>query len=235
MDMSRVQKRFYHDVSVRHLPGGWSVELDGRAIRTPARAPLNLPCQQLAEQIAGEWQGQGESLDIANMHFTRLANVAIDRTPKVRKEMAGEIVRYCETDLVCHLAAAPAELRARQQSAWRPVRDWAGAALGIMLLPVDGVIASPQPAASLDAARNHAISLDDFRLTGLVFGCSLFGSALLAMAVEQARLTSSDAWTHSRIDETFQAEQWGRDADADRAEADRKQQADRLGAWFDSL
>ena len=233
--MSVAPKRFYRHAEPAPCGSRWQVELDGRALRTPARAVLELPTRAMAERVAAEWAGQGETLDIHSMHLTRLANVALDRTPLTRSEMADEVARFCETDLLCHLADTPEALHARQEAAWRPVRDWAGPALGILLVPVTGIRAAPQPAASLDAARNHAMSLDDFRLTGLAFGCGLFGSALLALAVEQGEVEADKAWASSRIDEEFQAEQWGRDAEADAAASAGQQQAMALGNWFSAL
>ena len=233
--MSDAPKRFYATATPVALGQAWGVELDGRLLRTPAKAELALPTRALADLIAEEWAGQGERLDIQRMHLTRLANVAIDRTPAVRPEMAQEVAKYCETDLVCHLAETPGELRARQEAAWKPIRDWAGPALGIMLLPVNGIMAAPQPQASLDAACNHAMSLDEFRLTGLAFGCGLFGSALLALAVEQGELEALRAFECSQVDECFQAEQWGLDSEAEAAWAARREQADALGNWFSAL
>lgn len=236
MSVSDRPKRFYKTAeAVPAGEGGWTVQLDGRPLKTPARAELAVPREALAHAIASEWAGQGERLDIAAMHLTRLANVAIDRTPGSRAALADEVARYCETDLVCHLAEGPSDLRARQEAAWREIRDWAGRALGVLLVPVEGVIAAPQPAASLDAARNHAMSLDAFRLTGLGFGCGLFGSALLALAVEQGRLGADEAFARARIDEDYQAEQWGRDDEAEAAAAARRKEAEALGHWFAAL
>jgi len=228
-------KRFYKAAEAELSEGGWRVVLDGRPVRTPARAELTMPTEALAEAVAAEWADQGDFLDVASMHLTRLANVAIDRTPSVRGDMAAEVARYCETDLTCHLADDPRELRAQQESAWKPIRDWAGPALGILLLPVTGIVAAPQPEASLKAAEAHGTSLDDFRLTGLVFGCGLFGSALLALAVEQGEIEALDGFERAHVDETFQESQWGEDTEAHAARQAKRLEAAALGAWFEAL
>ena len=227
-------KRFYKEAAAEQMPGGWTVALDGRTIKTPARAALCLPSQRLARAVAAEWNEQGETIDLAAMHLTRLANVAIDRTPEVREEMADEMARYCETDLLCHLAESPVELVERQDAYWRPVRDWAGQELDILLVPVEGVIPSPQPDASLEAARQVALEMDDFRLTGALFGCGLFGSALLALAVAEGQLSAADAFEVSRVDEVWQIEQWGEDEEAKQVtEARRKEARAGLKKYFD--
>ena len=232
-----VQKpgRFYKSVDVAPLESEWTVQLDGRVLKTPAKASLQLPTEALAHAIAAEWDAQQDVLDIHAMHVTRLANVAIDRTPLAREEMADELARYCETDLVCHLADGPAVLRERQEEAWAELRAWAGKVRGVVLMPVEGIVAAVQPPASLDAARTYAKSLDDFRLTGLAYGCGLLGSAVLAMAVAEGRLSAAKAFEASRIDEVFQQEQWGVDEEAAITMQARSLEAQALGRWFEVL
>ena len=172
-------KRFYETAKPEQIPGGWTVELDGRSIKTPARVALKLPTEKLAKAIAAEWNAQDAEIDLMSMHLTRLANVAIDRTPEIRYEMADELARYCETDLVCHIAEEPEELAELEEAHWAPLGAWAGQALDVILVPVEGIIASPQPDASLEAARNYALGLEDFALTGLfAFGFQRFDHVL---------------------------------------------------------
>lgn len=228
-------KRFYKQAAIDKIDGGWTVVLDGRSIKTPARLPLTLPAERLAKAIAAEWNAQEEYIDLAAMHLTRLANVAIDRVEDARDDMADELARYCETDLLCHIAETPDELAEAEESHWAPVRDWAGDTLGVNLVPVIGIIASPQPDASLEAARQHALGLDAFRLTGMLYAAGLFGSALLALAVEQEAMNAEDAFEVSRIDEAWQADQWGEDDEAKAATQARRLEAKALGVWFRAL
>ena len=235
MDKVTLPKRFYKTAAAAEVQGGFAVELDGRPIKTPAKTGLTLPTKALADAIAAEWESQGETLHLQEMTLTRLANVAIDRTPDTRAELATELARYAGTDVTCYLAETPSELRARQEAAWQPWRDWAGKTLGIVLVPVIGLIASPQPQASLDAVRNHALERDDFRLTALTWGCSLFGSAVLVLAVEAGALKADAALAASCIDEDWQAEQWGEDDEAKAVRLGRAREAAALQTWFDAL
>lgn len=228
-------KRFFTAATAGEIEGGFGVFLDGRPVRTPAGRPQAVPTLALAEAMAEEWERQDGVIDIASMHLTRLANVAIDRTPLTREDMEAEVGHFCETDLVCFLDPNNTGLRDRQNEHWRPMRDWAGQHLGIMLLPVEGVIASPQPATSLETARTHARALDDFRLTGLVYGCGLFSSAVLALATEQGRLDALEAFGLSRLEEDFQIEHWGEDMEAAAVANARRLEAAALGAWFETL
>lgn len=227
--------RVYKTAAAVALPEGWSVALDGRTIKTPARSAMVLPTQGLADAIATEWQSQGSKVNLADMHLTRLASIAIDRTPSLRDEMADELARYCETDLICHIADGPRELVRLEEARWAPVRDWAAEMLSVHLVTVQGILPSPQPDASLEAARAYALGLDDFRLTGLLFGCGLFGSALLAMAATDGAMTALEAFEASRIDETWQMAQWGEDAEAIAAAEARRVEARALAKWIEAL
>lgn len=235
MDKVDKPKRFYKQASAVEVEGGFAVELDGRPIKTPAKATLTLPTAALAEAIANEWAEQGETLDLQAMTLTRLANVALDRTPETRAELADELTRYAGTDVICYLADAPSELRERQEAAWKPWREWAGRELDVVLVPVVGLMASPQPQASLEAVRAHALGLDDFRLTALTWACSLLGSAVLALAVERGAVTAPEALTASIIDEDWQIEQWGEDEEAMQVRAARAKDAAALQLWFEAL
>ena len=235
MDKVSLPKRFYKDAAVARDENGFSVELDGRASKTPEKATLTLPSEALAIAVANEWAAQGETLDLQGMTLTRLANVALDRTPDTRADLAEELSRYASTDVTCYLAETPAALRERQEAAWQLWREWAGKELGVVLVPVVGLMASPQPQASLDAVRDHALGLDDFRLTALAWGCSLLGSAVLALAVERGALGAREAFAASCVDETWQIEQWGEDEEAMAVRAARERDAAALQVWFETL
>ena len=235
MNMNSAPKRFYKKAAINDIDSGWQVELDGRVVKTPQKAALALPTEPLARAVANEWDEQGDTLNLASMTLTRLANVAIDRTPSTRNDLVDEITRYAETDLTCFLADGPQALRERQERAWRPWRDWAGKKHSVVLVPVEGLIASPQPESSLQAVRTFAEALDDFQLTGLAWAASLFGSAVLSIAVSDGALNSEEALQHSLIDELWQIEQWGDDEEAATARAGRVRDANALGRWFDGL
>ncbi len=194
--------------------GGFVVLLDGRPVKTPADGMLSTPWRALAELLAREWAAQGERIDPHAMTATRLVNVAIDRAPDAREALADEIARYAETDVVCHLADDDPDLARREEASWAPLRAWAEEALGVALAPVAGVLARPQPPASLEAARRRALALDDVRLVALAHATALLGSAVLALALLEGRLDASSAFAASRIDETRQAERWGVDAES---------------------
>jgi len=228
-------RRFWTAVSVEPGEGGWRVLLDGRAPKTPAGAALILPTEAAANLVADEWAAQGEFLDPATMPATRLAATAIDRIPLARVETAEEIARYAGSDLLCYFADAPASLVARQTEAWLPWLDWAERALGVRLNRAEGIAHLAQPPESLARVRDLALDLDDFALTGLATAVGLFGSAILALAVQRGALSGTEAHDLARIDEAFQEAQWGVDAEAAARTAARRAEAELLDRWFGAL
>ena len=228
-------KRFWKTVSVEPGEGGWRVLIDGRSPKTPAGSPLVLPGEAAARLIAEEWEAQGEFLDPATMPATRLAATAIDRIPQARTETAEEIARYAGSDGLCYFADGPQALIARQQAAWLPWLDWAEREHGVRLNRAQGIAHVAQPAESTARVRDLALGLDDFALTGLATAVGLFGSAVLALAVQQGVLRGAEAHDLARIDEAFQEDQWGVDAEAADRTAARRAEAELLDRWFAAL
>lgn len=228
--------RFWTEATVGpHADGGWAVLLDGRTPKTPDKAALVLPTQSAAQLVADEWAAQGKFLDPSTMPATRLASTAIDRIGQAREPVADEIAAYAGSDVVCYLAEHPTPLVERQAREWGPWRDWAAREMGVALEPVAGIVHRPQSPDAIARVKAHALSLDDFRLTGLATAVPLLGSAVLALAVEQGALGGGTAFDLSRIDELFQEEQWGVDAEAaERTEA-RREEAQLLDLWFRAL
>lgn len=228
-------KRHYLTVDVAPVPGGFSVTLDGRVPRTPAGGRLVLPAEALAQLVASEWAGQGERVVLPSMPATRLAHVAIDAAAAAHHELAARMAEFAAHDLLCYFAEAPASLVARQEATWAPLLAWAESALGLKFLRCVGVSHHEQPPETLDGVRRLAAGLDGFTLTGLVVAAQLFGSAILGLALMRGRLDGADAFAISQLDESFQVETWGEDAEAAARRAAMLDEARGLGAWFRAL
>lgn len=207
-------KRFYKAVSVAPSEGGFSVLLDGKQIKTPAKRDLIVPTDGLARAIATEWEVQEEEIDPQTLRLTRLSNSAIDRVVEHRPEVVAEISGFADTDLVCYRAAQPDELIRRQAEAWDPMIAWARAQYGMAFEVTDGLMPIPQSAECLSLARQAVDAFDHFGLSGLHAATSLCGSVVLGLAVATGRLDGPTAWRLSLVDETFQAEEWGEEQEA---------------------
>ncbi len=208
-------KRFYEQADAVPLEcGGYGVALDGRRVRTPAGRPLVLPSRALAAAVAGEWTAQGETVQPRTMAMMTLSATALDRVaPRVR-EVAAEIARYGETDLLCYRDAAGGELARRQNAAWQPVLDWLAATHGAKLGTVAGVMPAAQEKGALEALRRAVDAHEPFRLTALYTAVAATGSAALGMALLGGRLNACQAWRCARLDDEWQAERWGEEEDA---------------------
>ena len=205
-------KRFYKTVSVAPRDGGFAVLLDGRPVKTPAQNGLVLPTEKLAMAIAAEWQGQGDEIIAPSMPLLRLANTVIDGVAANRDEVIGAILRFGENDLLCYRAEQP--LAARQKAGWDPLLDWAAEKHGAKMRVATGLTHLDQPPEALAALRRALQKLDAFALGGLHVIASITGSAVLALAVAEGFVSAAQAFELSRIDESYQAEKWGEDAEA---------------------
>jgi chaperone required for assembly of F1-ATPase len=214
-------RRFWTEARVEEVAGGFTVRLDARAVKTPAKAAFVVPTRALAEQIAAEWDAQGKTVDPATMPVTRAANSAIDKVAPQFDEVVAIVAEYGGSDLLCYRATGPLELVARQAEGWDPLLDWCAGALGAPLRVTQGVMHVDQPEASLAALHARVAALDPFRLTAFHDLVAISGSLVLAFAVTEERLPDAEAWRLSRIDEDWQAELWGADEEAERAAAAR--------------
>ena len=215
-------KRFYREAAAAEIEGGWTVALDGRPVRTPARAPLVLPTAALAEAIAVEWNAQGEEVRPAEMVLTGLANAAIDRIAPDPGAFAAGLARYGETDLLCYRADGPPPLVARQARLWDPILDWATHRYDVAFTRITGLIHAPQPAATLARIVEAYAALDPFRLAALSSIVTVTGSAIIGLAVVEGALDGEAAWAAGQLDETWQTEQWGDDPLAAAAREERR-------------
>lgn len=228
-------RRFYHAVEVAQEAGGFAIRLDDRPVRTPKGGHLSLPTRALAELVAAEWESQGETLEIAEMHATRLANTAIEAIPPARAETADSVAAYAASDLLCYWAEQPAGLVERQQGHWGPVLERIEAEAKVSFLRAAGIVHQSQPEPTLAKIREMALELDDFRLAGVAFGAGLFGSAILAFALQRGWMSGEQAFELSRLDEAWQEEKWGVDEEAAERTARLRGEAQMLDRWFKAL
>lgn len=208
-------KRFWKQASATQTDGGWQVLLDGRPVRTPAKAALLLPSRALAEAVAAEWDAQEERIDPRVMPATRTANSAIDKLALQREEVAEMLASYGGSDMLCYRAETPAELAIRQAAEWDPLLDWAETAYGVRLRPTAGIMPVTQDAAALERLAAPVRDMEPFALAAFHDLVALSGSLVLALAVIADRLDPEEAWRLSRIDEEWQIEQWGEDEEAE--------------------
>jgi chaperone required for assembly of F1-ATPase len=207
-------KRFWREASVVDREDGFVIALDDRLVRTPGKRTLVVPTRALGDALAGEWGAQGDTVEPSGMLLTRLANSALDSVVVRRAEVVEDVVRYGATDLVCYRAADPPELIERQSAGWRPLVDWIASDYGIGLEIVSGVVPAKQSRATIASFHAVVSAFDDFPLTGLHAATTAGGSLVIALALARGRLDAEAAWSASQLDESYQIERWGEDAEA---------------------
>jgi chaperone required for assembly of F1-ATPase len=212
-------KRFYKSVSVAPSEGGYCILLDGKPVKTPARGSLVLPTGVLAAAIAAEWQSQGEAIVATTMPLLRLANTVIDGVAVNRADVIAAILRFGENDLLCYRAHQPPALAARQRDGWDPLLDWVRQRHGAHMKVAEGMAHIDQTLDALAALREPLEDLDAFTLSGVHIIASITGSLVLALAVLEGYVPGAYAFELSRIDEIYQAEKWGEDAEAQKRAA----------------
>lgn len=215
-------KVFWTQVSVTETGAGFGIALDRREMKTPAKAPLTLPTRALAEAVANEWRAQIDDIRPASMPLTRSANSALDRVSQHHAAVAAELAAFGGTDLICYRAPHPQELTNRQAAAWDPLLAWSAERLDAPLRATTGVMHLAQEAGSLAALARAVTAHDPWELTALHGLVTLSGSLVIGLAISHARLDPAEAWSLSRIDETWNIEEWGEDAEAARQAAAKR-------------
>lgn len=212
-------KRFWKAASVTECDGGFSVLLDGRPVKTPAKAPFVVPTRAMAEAVAAEWDAQHGVVKPETMPVTRAVNSAIDKLGHQFDEVVGLLAAYGESDLLCYRATGPEGLIARQAAGWDPLLDWSATELRAPLRVTEGIVPVAQRAQSVAQLRAEVAALGPFQLAAFHDLVAITGSLVLALAVIKGRLSADEAFALSRIDEAWQAEFWGVDEDAATLEA----------------
>ncbi len=212
-------KRPYREVRIAPVASGFAVLLDAKPLKTPAGRAVVLPTHPLAEAIAAEWAAQGERLALDRLPLTRIAATALDRLPGHRRDIEVGLMAYAETELVCHRADHPPALAARQHAVWQPLLDWLTERFAAPLAVTHGVVAHPQPEASLERLSGALAGYDDWRLAALAVAVSAAGSLVVGLALAEARIDADGAFAAAELDAIYEMEQWGDDPEAARRQA----------------
>lgn len=207
-------KRFWKTADAAADEGGWGVRLDERPLRTPGKALLIVPNEALGRAIAGEWASAAETVDPRAMPLTGLANAAIDRVAPDRASFAADLAKYAEADLACYRAEGPRTLAERQAESWDRLLGWARRRYDVDFAITTGIVHVDQPRATVDRLAHEVAAVDPFPLAALSPLVTIGGSLVAALAVIERAITTEEAWDAITIDERWQIEKWGADAEA---------------------
>jgi len=212
--MAASVKRFWKTAEPIGTADGWGILLDGRALKTPARAAFVIHGQALAVAIAREWNACGAELQPSAMPLTGLANAAIDHVAPDPARFAADLARYGEGDLLCYRAQMPPTLVAAQSAHWDPLLDWARRRFEIDFAIANEVIHVSQPAPTIERLREAIERVDPFRLAALSPIVTIGGSLVGALALVERAFPVDTVWDAVSLDDRWQIERWGADAEA---------------------
>jgi chaperone required for assembly of F1-ATPase len=217
----KLPKRFYATAAWEAIEGGYVITLDGKRVRTPQQKLLHCASQQLAAEIATEWQAQGQHIDTDTMPLTRLLNITLDRVEADREVLLVDITNYAQTDLLCyrapmeeHALGLPSlnqKLRVLQLQHFDPILAWAEEVYDARFVCTDGLVPVAQPQASLTKIAAVFAAANSHELAALALITPILGSALLTLALWKGRLDANEALSAAHLDETVHATAWGDD------------------------
>ncbi|MGH7210279.1 MAG: ATP12 family protein [Acetobacteraceae bacterium] len=211
-------RRFWNTARIEAGSDGFRVLLDGKPMRLPGGAPLLVDRPALAEALAAEWQQAGGEpggeIGFDDLPLTRLTGTAQARIAADPACCIEALVRYGESDLLCYRAEGPPALVERQDHAWQPWLDWARTGLGAALRVTTGVVYVPQEREALAALRWALTGHDPLALAALGVAVPALSSLVLGLALARFELSAAEAMALATLDETFQQELWGSDAEA---------------------
>jgi chaperone required for assembly of F1-ATPase len=226
-------KRFYREVEIVEHEGGHGIALDDKLVRSPAKQPLILPTRPLAEAVRNEWAVQGADINPHAMPMMQFASTAVDRVAPRRADCVDELVKYGGSDLLCYRASHPAELVARQETLWQPLLDWATLTFGAELVVTRGLMPVEQPESALAALKAGVERHHDHALAAVLVTTGLAGSLVIGLALAEGRLSALEAYAISQLDETYQAEVWGLDSEAEARRAALKAEIEAAGRYLE--
>ncbi len=91
---------------------------------------------------------------------------------------------------------------------------------------VEGVMHRPQPDSTIARLRKAVEAQGPFELAGFSPLVTISGSLVLALALAENAIDPGSAWDAATLDEQWQIEQWGEDAEALRALESRRAEFD---------
>lgn len=202
-------KRFYKEVGVGSVAGGFAVTLDGKSPRTPGKKLVVVPQHPLAAAMAEEWAAQGEFIDPKVMPTVRLVNSAIEAGEERLGALRDEIVKYSGNDLLLYRADTPRELVAEQERVWDAVLVKLARHFEIGFQPTIGIVHQPQPVPTLERLAASLASTGLIEIVTLNSLTGITGSGLLSIALREKLLTSEEVWTAAHVDEDYNIRLWG--------------------------
>ena len=194
-----------------------------------------MPSKELANAIADEWRNQEGQIIPSTMPFMVLSSTAVDRVRPRSDDTIDEILSFLETDLLCYRAQEPDALVREQNEVWQPLLNWCEGLIGSAFNVTSGIMPVSQVPTLVPSARKILRSYNHFELLGLHQFTSISGSAVIGLALLENHIELEAAYQASFIDDYFQINNWGDDADASLRIANRRREMLEIKEFLDLL
>lgn len=208
-------KRFYKQADINERDGQFTVQLDGKDIKTPAKSMCIIPNRNIARAVAKEWDAQEGDINPALMPITKLVNTAIDKVGGRREALIDELVGFAGSDQVCYRADQPEELVRQQNQIWNPLLENLKQFHHIDLKVTTGVMFQEQSPKQIKKIKAIIDAIETFELTAFYGMTTVTGSVTIGVNLFEDRISLDEAWNAGHLDENFQTSQWGSDEEAE--------------------
>lgn len=222
----QLPKRFYKEASVGERDGSFAILLDGKNIKTPGKVNVVVPSEELANLVAKEWAAQEKEIDPATMPLTRLVNTIVERGNEALDDVKAEIVKFAGNDLLVYRADSPQELVDLQTKHWGGALEAFSKRYDVSFNAITGVMHQDQPAEVQARIGEIIAHYSDFEACSTMSITSITGSAVLAIGLKEGLFTPAQVLETAYVDEDYQAQHWGEDAEATRMRAFKRQDFD---------
>lgn len=223
-------RRFYRKVETPSQGDCARLLLDGKPAKTRAGSILSGPLP-LMQAIADEWRAQGDKIAPASMPLTSIYSTAVDNSQSCA-QWRDDIVAFANTDTLCYRTEHPPDLASRQAEVWDPYCTWFEARYGVCLMRTTGVMAVSQPESLVNAVEKELEAATPALLFGVYRASAICVSAILAFALWRGFASAEAIFAASRLDESFQSEKWGVDAEAASREAALRKDFDAIARYI---
>lgn len=217
--MSELKKlrRFWETVSIVHNDKGYQILLDKRPVKLPKKTELFVKNRALAEKIAAEWEKAGEKkgdiFSFDDLPMTQITGTMIEKIAPDPQIYIQALLPYVNGDLLCYYADTPKRLIEQQQEKWIPLTKWVEDKFQIKLKIQHGIMPITQQPEVINIFEDYLSQLDNSELTFFAITVPLLGSMILTIALKENRINTQQAFSCAYLDETIQAEIWGKDSE----------------------
>ncbi|VAH43208.1 unnamed protein product [Triticum turgidum subsp. durum] len=202
MTGSVVGKRFYRDATVRRADdgNGWTVMLDYRTLKTPAKRPLKLHSRTLAMGVAAEWEYQEQDgIRPFTMPLMKLACTALERVPLTRTKIIANLMQKFHQDLVFE----------KQKEKIDPILDWVKTEFGFKPVVYTSFLGGKQDERLVKAVETVLKDANDCELASIDAMAAAAHSLVIPLAIFRGRLGVDESIELIRLEEDHQVDRWG--------------------------